>query len=52
MSEIITQVGAELRIVANADGTYTAFVGGQQQIFTDIQAAAKWACMVRDGEKR
>lgn len=52
MSEILLQAGAELRIFANADGTYTASVGGLQMIFEDIQKAAQWACAVRDGDKR
>lgn len=50
MREIVAQAGAELRIFANADGTYTARVGNKQCIFNDILAAAKWACAVRDGE--
>lgn len=49
MSEILMQTGAELSIVRNADGTYTARVGEKVQIFTDVQRAAEWACIVRDG---
>lgn len=45
------QTGAELVIFVNDDGTYTARVGKKEQIFTDVQRAAEWACMVRDGEK-
>lgn len=51
MSEILMQTGAELVIVRNADGTYTARVGKQIQTFTDVQRAAEWACKVRDGER-
>ena len=51
MSEILMQTGAELSITRNADGTYTARVGRKVQIFTDVQRAAEWACLVRDGGK-
>ena len=52
MSEILVQAGSELSIVQNADGTYTACVRGKQRIFPDIEAAAMWACSVRDGERK
>lgn len=52
MSEIVTQAGADLRIIANADGTYTAYVRDKQCTFADIEAAARWACAVRDGDER
>ncbi len=51
MSEILMQAGAELSIVRNDDGKYTARVGMKVAIFDDVQAAAEWACTVRDGEK-
>lgn len=52
MSEILLQTGSELRIVANADGSYTARVGVREGIFADFKAAIEWACAIRDGEKK
>ena len=52
MSEILMQTGAELLIVRNEDGTYTARVGKKTAIFEDVQAAAEWACRMRDGGKQ
>lgn len=51
MREILTQAGAELRIVKNADGTVTARIGMKEAIFNDFAAAVEWACAVRDGER-
>lgn len=48
MSEILTQAGAELRITANADGTYTACIYGQRRIFDTFKAAVAWCCKMRD----
>jgi len=49
MKEILTQARSEMRIVRNADGKYTAYVGEQQQTFDDVLSAAAWACNVCDG---
>lgn len=52
MREILAQAGADLRITANRDGTYTATIGMQRQIFADFPSAIEWACEMRDKEKR
>lgn len=52
MSEILTQAGAEWRIVYNDDETYTAYIAGKQQTFDDIKEAVAWCMAVRDGDQR
>lgn len=49
MSEILTQAGTELRILKNADGTFTAQIGKRASRFATFQEAIDWACAVRDG---
>ena len=49
MREILTQAGTELRILKNADGTFTAQIGKRAAMFATFQEAIDWACAVRDG---
>lgn len=49
MSEILKQAGCDLRIIQNADGTCTAYVGKLCRVFDTFDEAVAWCCAVRDG---
>lgn len=49
MIEVLTMAGAEMRIINNNDGTYTAYVGKQQQTFKTMREAFNWFAEQRDG---
>lgn len=49
MIEILTMAGAEMRIINNNDGTFTAYVGKQQQTFKTIAEAFNWCAALKDG---
>lgn len=49
MSEILTQAGTVLRVLRNADGTFTAQCGKRVASFATMQEAIGWVCTVRDG---